>query len=286
MTEAYSASRFGSNDTLKNSHNLITHTTMKKLFLSLVAAAMMCAPATAQLKVKSLSTYTNKLQVEQLQASNQTVQINRTLYAGYNSICLPMSLTAESLQSAARDVRIERLAGIQQEGNTLCLYFVDCTADGIEAGMPYLIFSPTLQNLRVRSTDAKSISTDIHQVSLSDAQGNRITFGSSWESVKGDSQRYGIPAKQDKEVLESVLIRTDADKTFLPTRCGVNWNEQSPTATTIEIRHFASLRELPTGISTVATEQNGKAVYDLSGRRATTAKKGIYVVDGKKTAVK
>ena len=259
---------------------------MKKLFLSMVAAAMMCAPATAQLKVKTLSTYTDKLQVEQLQMTNQTTQINRTLYAGYNSICLPMSLTAESLQSSARDVRIERLAGIQQEGNVLYLYFVDCTADGLEAGMPYLIFSPTLQNLRARSSEAKSINTEIHNVCLSDAQGNRITFGSSWESVKGDAQRYGIPAKQDKEVLESVLIRTDADKTFLPTRCGITWNEQASTATTIEIRHIASLRELPTGISTVAAEQNGKNVYDLSGRRATTAKKGIYVIDGKKAAVK
>lgn len=259
---------------------------MKKLTLTLLAALMICGSASAQLKVKNLSTYTTKLQVEQLEVANQTTQITRTLYAGYNSICLPLGLTAEQLQGAARDVRIERLADMQQEGSTLYLYFVDCTSDGIEAGMPYLIFSPTTQVLRARSNDAKNIGTELHNVCIADNQGNRITFASSWESVQGGNDRYGIPAKQDKEILESVLIRTDAEKTFLPTRCGFIWNEQAPTATAIEIRHIASLRELPTGISAVSGEQGGKAVYDLSGRRATTAKKGIYVIDGKKTAVK
>lgn len=256
---------------------------MKKLTLTLLAAAMMCAPATAQQKVKTLSTYTDKLQVEQLQVANQTTCISRTLYAGYNSICLPMGLTAEQLQSAARDVRVERMAGIRQEGNTLCLYFIDCTADGIEAGMPYLIFSPTTQVLRARSTEVKNVSTELHNVTLSDGQGNRVTFGSSWESITGNSKRYGIPAKQDKEVLESVLISTDGDKKFLPTRCGFNWDAQAATATAIEIRHTNAL---PTGITTVSGDQGSKAVYDLSGRRAVNAKKGIYVVDGKKTAVK
>ena len=259
---------------------------MKKLTLSLLAVAMMCASATAQQKVTTISTYTDKLQVEQLQVANQTTLITRTLYAGYNSICLPMGMTAEQLQTAARDVRVERLAGILQEGNTLCLYFVDCTADGIEAGMPYLIFSPTTQVLRARSTDVKNVATELHNVTLSDGQGNRVTFGSSWESISGNSKRYGIPAKQDKEVLESVLISTDSEKRFLPTRCGFNWDEQAATATAIEIRHAGTLNALPTGISSVSAEQGSKAVYDLSGRRAVTAKKGIYVVDGKKTAVK
>jgi len=259
---------------------------MKKLTLTLLAVATMCGTAMAQAKVKSLSTSTPKLAVEQLQVPDQTTQVNRILYAGYNSICLPMTLSADQLQLAARDVRVERLAGIQQEGSTVCLYFVDCTSDGIEAGVPYLIFSPKVQNLCARTNQAQAVSTVLHNVSLSDAQGNEVTFGSSWESVQGNAKRYGIPAKQDTEVLQSILIPTDESKKFLPTRCGFTWNAQSTTATNIEIRHAASYAELPTGISNVSTSQAGKTVYDLSGRRATTAKKGIYVVDGKKTAVK
>lgn len=259
---------------------------MKKLTLTLLAVATMCGTAMAQPKVKSLSTSTTKLAVEQLQVAEQTTLVNRILYAGYNSICLPMTLTADQLQLAARDVRVERLAGIRQEGSTVCLYFVDCTADGIEAGAPYLIYSPKLQNLCARTTQAQSVGTTLHNVSLADAQGNQVTFGSSWESLRGNAKRYGIPAKQDTEVLQSILIATDETKRFLPTRCGFTWNAQSATATTLEIRHAASYAQLPTGISAVSTSQEGKAVYDLSGRRATVAKKGIYVVDGKKTAVK
>ena len=125
---------------------------MKKLTLTLLAVATMCGTAMAQPKVKSLSTSTTKLAVEQLQVAEQTTLVNRILYAGYNSICLPMTLTADQLQLAARDVRVERLAGIRQEGSTVCLYFVDCTADGIEAGAPYLIYSPTSQYLQVKNT--------------------------------------------------------------------------------------------------------------------------------------
>ena len=259
---------------------------MKKLTLTFLAAATMCAAATAQPKVKYLSTYTDKLQVEQLQVPGQTARISRTLYAGYNSICLPMSLTAEQLQTAAPGVRVERFAAIHQDGATLCLYFVDCTEAGIEAGSPYLIFSPKTQSLTASTANAKAIGLELNSVRLSDQRGNTVVFGSSWQTLNGSNNRYGIPAKQDVEVLESVLIPTDPDKKFLPTRCGFTWDAQASTANAIQICHINSLSQLPTGITSVSTDKEGKAIYDLSGRRATTAKKGIYVVDGKKTAVK
>ena len=258
---------------------------MKKLTLTLIAVAV-CAAASAQMKVKYLSTNTNKFQVEQLSVDGQDVQISRTLYAGYNSICLPIGLTAEGLQNAAPGARVERLAGLRQEGSTLSLFFVDCTADGTEAGVPYLIYSPKTQIMRARVADAKNIDTEVHNITLADGKGNSITFGSSWECINGSDQRFGIPAKQDVEVLESVLIRTDASKMFLPTRCGVEWTQQSVTATNLDIRHYASANTLPTGIAAVSTNQAEKHAYDLSGRRTVAPHKGIYVVDGKKTAIK
>ena len=258
---------------------------MKKLIVTLMAIAI-CVPSMAQNRVKYLSTTTEKLNVSELTVANQTVQISRFLFAGYNTICLPMTLSAEQLQAAAKDVRVERLAAIRQEGSTLNLYFVDCTSEGIEAGVPYLIFSPKMQSLRARSADALDVNSELQTIRLSDGLGNRISFSSSYESMKGEAKRYGIPAKQDVEVLESVLMATDSEKTFLPTRCGITWDQQAATATELKVKHAASVEEV-TAINAVNGAKGVSAVYDLAGRRVNdTTKKGIYVVDGKKTAVK
>ena len=257
---------------------------MKHIVLAIMAAATLSTQAVAQTKAKVSQVYTEsaRLNVTNLKTAEQPVQLNRYLFAGYNTICLPMSMSAEQLSEVAGDVRIERFAGMKQEGTTLNLYFVDCTSEGIEAGQPYLIYSPKAQYLRVRSNEAQRIGTELQAVRMSDNAGNTIVFGSSWESMTKEG-RYGIPAKQDVYPLESVLVRTEADKTFLPTRCGFDWESQSATATELCIRHIQSLDEV-TGISTTG---NGNwsvdnVIYDLNGRRITTAQKGINIVNGKK----
>jgi hypothetical protein len=255
---------------------------MKHFVLSLVAIAALCVPVSAQNRVKNLYASFNKLNIEQLQNTEQTVQLNRYLFAGYNTICLPMSVSAEQLQAAAKGARLERLVGMKQEGKTLNLYFMECTDEGIEAGSPYLIFAPTSQYIRLKNSDAMNIGNKLNYVSLNDDCGNKVSFGSNWESVSREGL-YGIPAKQDVQILESVLVRTEADKIFLPTRCGFNWEQQSSTATDLDIRHIKVGDEM-TGVSSIdnGTLTKDNAVYDLSGRKVTTAKRGIVVENGKK----
>lgn len=267
---------------------------MKKFTLLLMAAAMVCGSAMAQNRVKNVYTFSSRLNVSELEIPAQTVQLHRTLLAGYNTLCLPMSLDAEQLQAAAPEVQVERLAAIRQEGSTLCLYFLDCTAEGVEAGMPYLIFTPKTQNLRASTANARLVNTDLVPVTMSDSQGNRITFTSSWQSLQGDG-RYGIPAKQDVDVLQSILVRTEPDKTFLPTRCGVIWEQQSPTATRLEIRHITNLDGIATSLETLKAKNARVDIYDVKGqlvRRAAPASSietlpaGVYVIGGQKVAVK
>lgn len=256
---------------------------MKKVMFSLLAAALLCAPAMAQSRMKYMSTMGNSLAVNELQM-DKPAQVNRFLFAGYNTLCLPMTLSSEQLQAAATGVRLERLAAIRQEGDALCLYFIDCTDEGLLAGYPYLVFSPKMQNLVARTDNALAVSTDLQAVAMSDATGNSILFTGSWESVAGDAQRYGIPAKQDAEVLESVLLPTSADKNFLPTRCGIVWQQQAATANRLLIRHASA--DEATAINAIAAEGNDASIFDLSGRRVRNAQHGIYVIDGKKKAVK
>lgn len=268
---------------------------MKHFTLLLMAAATICTNAFAQNRAKNVYTSTTALNLEVLQNQTQPVILNRTLFAGYNTICLPMSLDAEQLQAAAKDVQIERLEAIRQEGSTLNMYFLDCTNEGIEAGVPYLIFSPTFQTLHASTMASSGVSTELKSVSKSDGAGNTVTFGSSWETLMVEG-RYGIPAQQDAYLLESILIRTEGDKAFLPTRCGFTWDTQSSSATALEIKHVTSLEDIGTSIEKLQASNATVDIYNaqgtlvLSQTNINTAKQtlpqGIYVVKGQKFAVK
>ena len=195
-----------------------------------------------------------------------------------------MSLSAEQFAKTAPNVKVEKLAAIGQEGNTLCLYFVDCTDKGIEAGMPYLIFSPTTQYLRVKNTDANGFSADAKAVRLADNNGNQVCFSSSW-NTRVTEGLYGIPAQQNVKILESVLIRTSGEQAFRPTRCGFNWEAQSPNATKLEIKHVSSSDV--TAINAAKVDNAAGDVYDLQGRRLNSKPaKGVIIQNGRKVAVK
>ncbi|MBO4550390.1 MAG: hypothetical protein J5733_06635, partial [Bacteroidaceae bacterium] len=237
---------------------------MKHITLLLMAAATICTSAFAQPRPKFVYTSSTTLNVEALQDQAQPAILTRTLYAGYNTICLPMSLNAEQLQAAAKDVQVERLEMVRQEGSTLNMYFLDCTNEGIEAGVPYLIFSPTFQTLRANTQNVSGFSTSLQSITKSDGEGNTVTFGSSWEMIQMEG-RYGIPAQQDTYILESILIRTDGDKAFLPTRCGFTWDEQTSTANALEIKHVTSLEDVGTSIEKLQATNATVDVYNAQG---------------------
>ncbi len=273
-------------------HPFYTTAIMKHIYLSLAIAALTATAAHAQ-RMQYVSASTPQLPMERI-ATEQPVTLNRILLAGYNSLCVPYTLSAEQVEAASAGLQVERLAAINQEGSTLCLYFVECTNEGIEAGVPYLVYAPKTTTMHIRSTETMGMSAELRTISMSDARGNSISFGSSWESVKGDG-RYGIPAQQDTEVLQSMLVRTSADKTFLPTRCGIMWDTQAAGATDIEIRHAKSLDAITAGIAS----RSGNGLVDVTDVRGTTVRRGvaangalnglprgIYVVGGVKIAVR
>ena len=258
---------------------------MKQFVLALTMTMALTTTAFAQNKVKNIYASSHKLDIEMMQNSEQAIQLNRFFFAGYNTLCLPFSLTTEQIALAAKDLKVERLAGIKQEGATLNLYFVDCTAEGIQAGVPYLIYSPKSQYLKVKNTDVLNFDKELKTVRMADDNGNVVTFGSSWESLERVGH-YGIPAKQDVTPLESVLVRTEGDKTFLPTRCGFTWLQQSASANELKIQHAASKGEVTAILGIKQNNTTGGDYYDLQGRKTSENAKGIRIQNGKKTIVK
>ncbi len=252
---------------------------MKKLLLAMMLATTVSTTAFAQNKVKNIYASSPKLDIELLQ-NGEDVQLNRHFYAGYNTLCLPMSVSAEQLG----DIKIERFLYIQQEGAVLNLYFLECTEDGIQAGVPYLVYSPKNQYLRVKSSDAIMIDNELTAIHMTDNNGNSVTFSSSWDTI-GKTGRYGIPAQQDVTPLEAVLFRTNADQKFLPTRCGFTWNQQSATAKELRIVHLSPSDV--TGINSVNIKNaDNNNIYNLNGQKVTNPTKGVIIQNGKKTVVK
>ena len=251
---------------------------MKQLVLAMMMATAISTSAFAQNKVKNVYASSSKLDVEMLQ-SEQPIQLNRYFFAGYNTLCLPMSVSAEQLG----DIKVERFQGIEQEGNILNLYFVECTNEGIQAGVPYLVYSPKSQYFRVKNSDAMTIGNELKVIRMSDKNGNTVTFGSGWEAIEKVG-RYGIPAQQDVTPLEAVLVRTNADKKFLPTRCGFTWDQQNASAKELRIVHL-SQGEL-TKINNTNIQNASDNAYDLNGRKVNKSAKGLHIQDGKKVTVK
>ncbi|SDN64574.1 hypothetical protein SAMN04487900_101247 [Prevotella communis] len=248
---------------------------MKHLLLAVTMVTALSTSAFAQGQVRNIYASSEKLNTELLQNTNQTVQLNRYLFAGYNTLCLPMSVSAEQLG----DLKAERFLSIQQEGNVLNLYFVECTNEGLLAGVPYLINSPKSQYLRLKNSDALNLNTELKAIHMSDNKGNAVTFSSNWETVTKNGL-YGIPAKQDVTPLEAVLIRTEADKAFLPTRCGFSWDKQASTAKELRIVHLK--QSDVTALKSVTIKTSSDETYDLSGRKFNKTDRGIYVQEGKK----
>lgn len=248
---------------------------MKQLVLAMIMATAVSTTAFAQNRVKNVYASSSKLDIEMLQ-SEQPIQLNRYFFAGYNTLCLPMSVSAEQLG----DIKLERFEGIKQEGNILNLYFVECTSDGIQAGVPYLVNSPKSQYLRVKNSDAMTIDNQLKTVRMSDNNGNTVSFGSGWETIEKVG-RYGIPAQQNVTPLEAILVRTNADKKFLPTRCGFTWDKQSASAKELRIVHLTASEA--TAINNINLQkESDKGIYDLSGRKVNKAAKGLHIQDGKK----
>jgi hypothetical protein len=248
---------------------------MKQLVLAMIMATAVSTTAFAQNRVKNVYASSSKLDIEMLQ-SEQHIQLNRYFFAGYNTLCLPMSVSAEQLG----DIKLERFEGIKQEGNILNLYFVECTSDGIQAGVPYLVNSPKSQYLRVKNSDAMTIDNQLKTVRMSDNNGNTVSFGSGWETIEKVG-RYGIPAQQNVTPLEAILVRTNADKKFLPTRCGFTWDKQSASAKELRIVHLTASEA--TAINNINLQkESDKGIYDLSGRKVNKTAKGLHIQDGKK----
>ena len=255
---------------------------MKKITRALAAFVLAASFSTVASAQSVTLSSTSKIDFSRVKETTSTVRLNRYFYAGYNTICLPFSVSADKLNDLMGEgVMLEKL--VKAEAGTLS--FLDVTSEGIEAGMPYLIYSPVAKSVTFTTTQ-----TNLVQEPKVLTVGNASMAG-NFEPAK-HVDIFGIPAQQDNDILQAMLIRTEGDKTFLPTRCGIKYSgSEAPV-----VLHLTSMSGEITAIQSLQANNTKVDIYTTSGTLVkkhigmndamNTLKSGVYVVNGMKFAVK
>lgn len=250
---------------------------MKRILLS--AAMLAALTASAQNRpVHPIRTYVSTsaqtINTESLQ--NSDARLGRIVYQGYNTLCLPFSLSAEEFAMAfGAETTVEKAVGAYTENGTFTICFADCTGENLEAGMPYLIHTEKARSLSLSNSTGMTVSQP-SSVQLSDNQGNVVTFRGSFERLQPVGT-WAIPAVQGE--IPADLIKCDGARQLNPTRCFFTWDNQS-AASNMVIRHVAA-GEYVTGINAAAVTTAEGTVYNLAGQRVNNAN-GVTIQGGKK----
>ena len=205
-----------------------------------------------------------------LPAGTYNVTINRTFAQGWNTLCLPFSITPAEIGAKAA----QEFSSVS-EGKTLNFAAVS----QMQANVPYLVFfenataSPFYYCGATQTPSAKGVTRD------------GITFSGNFAANKDMQGLYGVVTGTDGH--QRILLGTDG--ATLPAMAAF-FSSTQPLAN-------MSLRmegENMTDIEAIQTTENEAQtdVYTLQGTRIQPATKGarlpkgIYIINGKKVIVK
>lgn len=257
---------------------------MKKLY---ILAALAISSLAANAQSLTLSTYSG---TDVAKYNNQTmnVVVNRYMFKGWNTISLPFSMTAEQVnETFGADCRLEKLAGVENDGSGIKLNFQDCKSEGIKANTPYILNYTGESTTKRLKVDNALIQDGTASVTFKAAQtGETVTFAAA--STKKEAKGlYGILAKDNAE---ASFVNVDNISTgFYATRCFIQVS--SGNSTQLNSNHV----EESTAISSIIKNGEAVDVYSIGGglvsSKLTTNEinnlpSGIYVVKGKKVLVK
>lgn len=257
---------------------------MKKFY---VIAMMALATLTASAQSLTISTYAGT-DVTKHNGQTKNVNINRYLFKGWNTICLPFSMTAEEVtETFGTDCKLETLVGVENDGANIKLNFQDCKSTGLEANHPYILYY-NKESKSVKFTAEKTIKSGKASISFNDENGVEVTF-SGTSQKKNAEGLYGILAKDNAEA-EFVNV-DNTTSGFYATRCYVQLSTGNNTI--LKTNHIAA-GDI-TAIKNVVKAGERVDVYNISGVKVASnatisdvnkLNKGVYVVKGKKIAVK
>lgn len=204
------------------------------------------------------------------------VTLNRTITEGFNTLCLPFSLTAEEVQAAfGDDVKVYTLTDETETGlDTYTLNFTEGTA--ITANMPAIISGVSSEKVASSYTfTGVTIAPSLAPTSSTE----HFDFIGTYTATTIPIGDYFLK-KGSSEIVKSVGNTIKGFRAYIASK------------TLGEVKAFSlTFEDIPTIIGEVNSERvNSKEmvgpVYDLSGRLVHAQQRGLYIVDGKKVLIK
>lgn len=201
--------------------------------------------------------------------TNETVMLQRTFAAGWNTICLPFAV--------ADNTAIETLFGSGTKVFNFKNYansMIDFEAvTSMTAATPYLIYVPAAitEPIRVNNVTISNLNTTAGTV-----WHNSITFHGSYAPVAagGLTGKYGVTTTNQ-------LAKGNTNTTMKGFRAYFEGNLANA-------RIF--IFDEATGISRVYQAadlfDDDDRVYNMKGQQVENAKKGVYIVNGRKVVIK
>ena len=259
---------------------------MKKLLLT-AAFALGCIGMNAQGNL-TLSTYKGT-DLSKYAGKNLNVTVNRYVFNGWNTISLPFSLTETQVNEFfGSDCKLERLVGVENDGQGIKLNFQNCKSEGIKANTPYILYyTGTTGTKKIKADNVLITDAAATQTFTAEGTGETVTMSCA-KQQKMATGLYGIWAKDNAE---AAFVNVDeASNGFYATRCYIQLSNGNSTILTTN--HISG--DI-TSISSVAKSGEKVDVYNISGVKVASQinasevnslQKGIYVVKGKKVLVK
>lgn len=259
---------------------------MKKLLL-MAAFALGCISASAQ-QTLTLSTYQGT-DLSQYDGKRTNVSVSRYLYKGWNTISLPFAMTeAEVNEAFGNDCKLEVLAGVENDGMNVKLNFRNCKAEGLKANTPYILYYTgengskrfTASNALVRKAPATISYT-------AEGSGETVTMAAAQEKTPSTGL-YGIMAQDNAE---AAFVNADgASSGFYATRCyvklsGGNFAQLSTNHIGDDVTSIQAITR-PGEAVDVFNLSGVKVASHISAADAKNLQKGIYLIKGKKVAIK
>lgn len=256
-----------------------------KGILKKMAIVAGCFAFSAAMMAQTKALYLSSVEgtnVSQYDGQTRNVTLYRSVYNGWNTLCVPFNMTTEELNTAfGAGCKLETLSAITRNGDVIDLYFTDVKSEGVKSNTPYLLhYTGETKSVKMVANET-TIEYDEAPGRTFSANQVFVKFAGATKHIQGvtDEPMFGIYVKDNAEAAFSQV--TPETSGFYATRCyltidGVN-------APTIKSHHGV---EPATAISALKAENASVEVFNLNGVRQNSIQKGMNVVNGQKVMVK
>ena len=195
------------------------------------------------------------------------VNMNRTIKVGFNTVCLPFTLTANQVTAAfGTGTEVYEFSETSTDPNDVTINFNKVAAGTISANVPVLV--------NATAASSEQVFNGVQVVAAAEAkvEGTNVDFVGVYapETIIAGNCFIGNGAVYKSEGSTSI----NAFRAYLSIK-----NASSAP------RMFIDGHET-TGIDLVEVVKTNDVIYNLNGQRVENAQKGIYIVNGKKVVIK